>query len=72
MNLTILTARAETSLRGYLLDHEDDIAEGINDFKQLISVFNCIIGRLPQNSSGVYVADPEDSRRSSSPGGSSG
>jgi len=35
-------------LAQYLLDHEEDIAIGINDFDELRSTFKAIIGREPK------------------------
>jgi len=37
----------EAILNQYLLDHENDIVWGINDFEELFDVFFEIVGREP-------------------------
>jgi len=40
-----MTKEAERLLEEYLLNHEEDIAIGINDFADLRAVFICLLGR---------------------------
>jgi hypothetical protein len=43
-----LSNKEAAILRDYLLEHEDDIAHGMNDFACLLPLFQKVCNRLPE------------------------
>ena len=49
-----LLADAQDELKAYLLNHESDIAYGINDYGDLVNVFIGVLGREPELEGNKY------------------